>query len=251
LKPTAVFDSDGRLDSAATTLALLEEFPELSTSPVGLMISAVESTLGDVRPHLKKRPQYLWLFFLAGRLKRFFSTEDQADEKVALALSPFAWVFADLLRANALTSSKNRIDWDDDEAVEIEWLNAWANRKLPVGTSALQEAFEIALQNPLQLSGNRYFVTIVNMGYALQQANGDFPFILPVNRKVADLVGTTVTTISASISKAIRDGLFIVNDSKFSPSAGKARTFRFNYEHPLIAKPSILPERTLTSDESP
>lgn len=234
LKILTVLGADGSIDRAATEKNLLAEFPELSTFPIGKMLASVEATLSDIRPNINKRPQYLWLFYLAGRLKSFFAAEEQGNEERALELSPFAWVFADLLRAHNLVGRKDRTDWSDSEAVEIEWLNAWANRKLVVGSSALSDAYEAAAMNPLKLKGNRYFLIIVNMGYLLQRQNDTFPFILPVNATVARMLSTTVPTISAAVAKAIRDNFFIIVEGKFSASARKARLFRFNFDHPTI-----------------
>jgi hypothetical protein len=184
--------------------------------------------LGDIQPGKRKRPQHLWLFLLAGRLQGLVSSEDRKREVVVVELAPFAWVLAALLRENQFTSGKNRIDWDDYDAVEMEFIQAWAQRKLPVGSDALQVAFDLAKDNPLGIEGNRYFALVVNMGYQLQRINPEFPFLLPVNSRVATLVGTTVPTVGSAIAKAIRDDYFIVVSEKYSASTKKARTFKFN-----------------------
>ena len=234
----------GEIDVLATQSSLLAEYPALSEYPLERMLHAIEATVADIRPGVKKKPQFLWLFMLAGSLKGFLGVDDQKDEDFAFTLFPLVQVFTALLQLRGMLGSKNRIDWFDDEAVEIEWLQAWSARKLPSGSNAIEDAFEIAKANPLQLTGNRYLIVIINMGFALQTQNDPFPFILPVNSKVARTLGTTVPTVGSAISKAIRDGYFVVVEHGYSASTKRARLFRFNFNHPSLAESELIPHHT-------
>ena len=223
-----LLNEDHTLNKVGTKANLLSNIPKLGNYPVDQMLNCAEQVLTDIQPGKRKKPQHLWLFFLAGRLQGLVSEQDRKRDEVILDLAPFAWALACLLRANGFTQGKNRIDWDDYDAVEMEFIQAWTQRKLPVNSDALQVAYDVAKSNPLNISGNKYFALVVNMGYTLQRINPEFPFLLPVNNRVATLLGTTVPTVGSAVAKAIRDGYFIVENSKYSASTKRARRFIFN-----------------------
>ncbi|MBS1708761.1 MAG: hypothetical protein JSS65_08580 [Armatimonadetes bacterium] len=222
-----VLNSSG-LDIGATSSKLLEAFPALESFPLEAVLESVQETLRAVGFGKKKRPQYLWLFLLAGRVKGLIAPSQRNEEAIAMILAPIAAVFAEAAVALGLIGTKSRIDWNDADAVEMEWLQAWASRKLPLGSASLDNAVLAAKGNPLGLQGNRYFIVVVNLGYLLQEQNDPFPFILPVSAKVAALLGTTAPTVGSAVNKAIRDGIFVVENSKYSASTRTARLLRFN-----------------------
>jgi len=183
----------------------------------------------------KRLPQHLWLFELAGRLKGGLPVSLRSDGEIGQRLAPLALLLVDAIEAfGALPSKKRRIEWDDEEAVMLEFEEIWCKRRFAKGSPYLDEAVSFAEENPLRLSGNQYYVLLVNVAYYLQARQPGIPILLPVSASLASKLQTTPVTLGTAISKAVREGVLEIVDSNYDIKAGKARSFKVNFDHPLL-----------------
>lgn len=225
------------LDVAATTNTLLERFPTIAsdrlTSLVGITVQVARMVLGSADG--KRMAQHLWLFELAGRLKGGLPPGLRSDETIGGKLAPLALLFVDTIEAlGALPGKKQRIQWDDEQAVVLEFEEIWYKRRFAKGSPFLDEAVTFAKENPLELSGNQYFVLLLNVAYYLQARQPGLPILLPVSASLASKLETTPVTLGTAISKALREGYLEIVDGNFDLKAGKARSFKFNMDHPAL-----------------
>lgn len=221
------------IDVAASLAALIGQYPEVEHVPKteSLLMAAVGAadSTDVILATTKERPQADWLFDLAGRLKAILLDGDNAAAvaEMGVALAPFAVVYADrLILSKKVTGIKDRIDWFDADAVLIEFEEVWRKRLFPKGSQLLENAAEYSTANPLELTGNRHFVRVLNVAYFLQRSQPNQPILLPISAKLADLIGVTPATLGTVVAKAIREGYLKVEDEKYSIQGGKARKLR-------------------------
>lgn len=202
---------------------------------IGVTLQVAKLALGKV-PGTKKLPQHQWLFELAGRIKGALPRSDRDQADLSTRLAPLALLYVDALESlGAFKDLKtSRLAWDDKDAVQLEFEEIWTKRKFAKGSPYLEEAAEFALNTPLPLTGNIHFIRVLSVAYYLQTKQPDLPILLPISAKLAGLLHTTPVTLGTAVTKAIREGYLEVADGHFDLKAGKARSFKFNFEHPIV-----------------
>jgi len=217
---------------------LNDRFSETASLPnlahlIGVTLQVAKNVTGKGKSG-GLQPQHHWLFELAGRVKGALPQELRDQVALSSSLAPLALLLVDAIDAQGDLPKKGRLDWTDEDAVLLEFDEIWTKRKFPKGSPFMDEAIDFALRTPLPIPGNKHFVRVLSVAYHLQTRQPELPILIPVNPEIARKLGTTAVTLGTAISKALREGYLQIVDGHFDIKAGKARSFRFNFDHPMI-----------------
>jgi len=182
------------------------------------------------------------LFNLARRLQSRFDGHLRRSRKLRDILTPYAVVFTHCLRILEVVPlfGGDRIDWHDDEEVELFWRQTWEKVEYAEGETLLQRTAELAEQCPLEFEapvrGDAYKLFLA-FAYHLQVEQGEDTDILLPEHLVGEYLARSHTTVNNLISTAIEDGYLQCVDPSYR--RGKAKRYRFNLRHNNIKKTPV------------
>lgn len=196
--------------------------------------AAVQAALDDIEE--EQLLEYQFLFALAGRLRGLEPGLRQNDRRAPQRLLPVALEFAHQIDLNDL--GKGFIDWSDEDSVALEFTKAWTSRRLPKDASIFDWAIALSLENPLQLSPerNKWVNRIANLAFCLSEMLPDTAALIPINDRTAEKLGLSLRTLSLAVQELIREKLLLVLEKPDQTlPRRRARRFKFNVKHPLVA----------------
>ena len=122
--------------------------------------------------------------------------------------------------------------------VLVEVLSAWNKVREP--GNPLTRAFQQACARPIKLVApanlGTKFEQLVSTAYHLQVACGDNPIALPVT-PLAQLFDSHPRRVSSMLEMAKQLGILQDEDSEYSFTKGRAKTYSFNLFSPLYSPP--------------
>lgn len=180
----------------------------------------------------EKLSEYKWMFVLVGFLRGIEPSLRATDKRAAKRFLPVAFEFARQLRNEGFESSL--IDWEDPASVELEFEKSWASRQFPKGSGFFELAVEISKHDPLQISEktNSWVARITNLAFCLRELIPDNPILIPVNDRTAELLGTSLRTLSLALQQAISEKtVLVVEKPDQALPARRARRLKFNPKH--------------------
>jgi hypothetical protein len=195
---------------------------------------AVQATLEDIET--EGLLEYQYLFALAGRLRGSEAGLRQSDRRAAHKFVPAALEFARLVEEQEL--GRGIIDWGDPDSVALEFEKAWSSRRLPKNTNIFETAVKLSENNFLMLSStrNKWVNRVANLAFCLSEMLPDTPTLIPISDKTADMLGTSLRTLSLAVQEVIRERLVLVIEKPDqSLPARRARRLKFNSKQPLVA----------------
>jgi|GEM_PF-3189456 len=196
--------------------------------PRGLAEQAVEY-LEEVKP-----PEHQWLFTFAGWLKGGGMRGKDGEATAADHYECLRFFAREVQRR--MHPSGKVLRWNDFEAVTLEFDKAWEKRKFPEASVFFYDAVLYSQENLLELQGlNGWVVRMVNLAFLLQEEQPGLPFLIPVNVETADMLNTSIRTLSLALARAVElDFVRVEEEAKMKGSRRFARRLTFNYEHPGV-----------------
>lgn len=201
---------------------------------------AVDQTISDIQTkEPEDLPEYRWLFELAGRLRGVTPGSRSSDTRQLREFLPAVKLLAHQIERHELSGGS--IDWEDIDSLELLFEQAWKYRKHVQDSELFGIAIELSKQDWLNLPEdmNKWVARMVNLGFCLQEAQPDNPFLIPVSETTADMLGTSIRTLGIALNKALEEKYLKLH--RYQPQVSNkrfARRINFNYSHPEI-KPNL------------